>query len=97
MQKIMYHIAKKKKKLICKKMINVLISTGPQRQTNAKGCWIFGDLDQLKSKDTMQKKKTVNRADPQGEERKRNKTAVKLKQVPFLSSPWGSVYRFLHS
>ena len=76
-------------------MIYLLISARPQRQTNAKRCWIFGDLDQLKSKDTMQK--TVNRADPQGEEGKRNKTAVKLKQVLFLSSPWGSVYRFLHS
>ena len=34
---------------------NLLISAIPQRQTNAEGCRIFGDLDQLKSKDTMQK------------------------------------------
>ena len=30
-------------------------SARPQRQTNTEGCRIFGDLDQLKSKDTMQK------------------------------------------
>ena len=29
---------------------NLLISASPQRQTNAEGCRIFGDLDQLKSK-----------------------------------------------
>ena len=75
--------------------LSFLVTARPQRQTNAKGCRIFGDLGQLKSKDTMQK--PVNRADRHGEERKRNKTAVKLKQVLFLSSPWGSVYRFLHS
>ena len=34
---------------------DLLISARPQRQTNAKGYRIFGDLDQLKSKDTMQK------------------------------------------
>ena len=34
---------------------NLLISARPQRQTNAKGCRIFGDLDQLKSKDTKKK------------------------------------------
>ena len=34
---------------------NLLISARPQRQTNAGGCRIFGDLDQLKSKDTIQK------------------------------------------
>ena len=34
---------------------NLLISARAQRQTNAKGCWIFRNLDQLKSKDTMQK------------------------------------------
>ena len=33
---------------------NLLIPAGPQRQTNAEGCRIFGDLDQLKSKDTIQ-------------------------------------------
>ena len=33
---------------------NLLISARPQRQTNAEGCRIFGDLDQLKSKDTIQ-------------------------------------------
>ena len=36
-------------------VINLLISARPQRQTNAEGCRIFGDLDQLKSKDTIQK------------------------------------------
>ena len=35
--------------------INLLISARPQGQTNAEGCRIFGDLDQLKSKDTIQK------------------------------------------
>ena len=30
-------------------------SARPQRQTNAKGCRVFGDLDQLKSEDTMEK------------------------------------------
>ena len=32
-----------------------LLSARPQRQTNADGCRIFGDRDQLKSKDTIQK------------------------------------------
>ena len=32
-----------------------IISARPQRQTNAEGCRIFWDLDQLKSKDTIQK------------------------------------------
>ena len=36
-------------------MRNLLISARPQQQTNAEGCWIFGDLDELKSKDTIQK------------------------------------------
>ena len=36
-------------------LANLLISVRPQRQTNAEGCRIFGDLDQLKSKDTIQK------------------------------------------
>ena len=36
----------------------LLISARPQQQTNAEGCRIFGDLDQLKSKDT--KEKTVD-------------------------------------
>ena len=31
------------------------ISARPQRQTNAEGCRIIGDLDQLKSQGTMQK------------------------------------------
>ena len=35
--------------------INLLISARPQRQTNANECRILGDLDQLGSKDTMQK------------------------------------------
>ena len=35
--------------------IELLISARPQRQTNAEGCRIFGDLDQLKSKATTQK------------------------------------------
>ena len=35
--------------------MNLLISARPQQQTNAEGCRIFGDLDQLKSKDTIQK------------------------------------------
>ena len=35
--------------------IDLLISARPQRQTDANGCRIFGDLHQLKSKDTMQK------------------------------------------
>ena len=43
--------------------LHVYISTGKQiflyrqdqRQTNAEGCRIFEDLDQLKSKDTIQK------------------------------------------
>ena len=35
--------------------INPVLSARPQRKPNAKGCRIFGDLDQLKSKDTMQK------------------------------------------
>ena len=34
-------------------LTNLLISARPQRQTNAKRCRIFGDLDQLKSKDTI--------------------------------------------
>ena len=33
----------------------LLIPARPQRQTNANECRILGDLDQLKSKDTMQK------------------------------------------
>ena len=33
-------------------VINLLIFARPQRQTIAEGCRIFGDLDQLKSKDT---------------------------------------------
>ena len=33
----------------------LLISARPQRQTNAEVCRIFGDLDQLKSKDAIQK------------------------------------------
>ena len=59
-------------------MLIILISARPQRQTNANECRILGDLDQLESKDTMQK--TVD-CDPHGEERKRNKTAMKLKQI----------------
>ena len=31
--------------------LKLLISARPQRQTNAEGCLIFGDLDQLKSKE----------------------------------------------
>ena len=46
----------------------LLISARPQRQTNAKGCRIFGDLDKLKSKDTVQK--TVDWSPRRREERK---------------------------
>ena len=49
-----YQIVKKRSKT------NLLISARPQRQTNAKGCRIFGDLDQLKSKDTKKQNKTVD-------------------------------------
>ena len=31
----------------------LVISARPQRETNAKGCRISGDLDQLESKDTI--------------------------------------------
>ena len=49
--------------------VNILVILArPQRQTNVKGCWIFGDLDQLKSKDTMQK--TVNWSPRRREEKK---------------------------
>ena len=34
---------------------NLLISGRPQRQTEAKGCRIFSDLNQLKSNHTVQK------------------------------------------
>ena len=57
---------------------NLLISARPQRQTNVRRCRIFGDLDQLKSKDTIQKKRQT---DLHGEERKGNKTTVKLTKV----------------
>ena len=40
---------------------NLLISARPQRQTNGEGCRIFGDLDQLKSKDTTQKERKGNK------------------------------------
>ena len=59
---------------------NLVISARPQRQTNAEECQIFGDLDQLKSKDTIQKRYI----DPHGEERKGNKTTVKLKQIQYI-------------
>ena len=36
-------------------IIDLLISARPQQQPNAEGWRIFGDLDQLKSKDTIQK------------------------------------------
>ena len=35
---------------------SLLISARPQRQTNANECRILGDLDQLESKDTVQKR-----------------------------------------
>ena len=47
---------------------DLLISARPQRQTNAEGCRIFGDLDELKSKDTIQK--TVDWSPRRREERK---------------------------
>ena len=70
---------------------NLLISARPQRQTNVEGCRIFGDLDQLKSKDTMQKTVIVAMTI--------YCTCVNFTVVlfPFLSSPWGTVYRFLHT
>ena len=39
---------------IADETMNLLISARPQRQTNTEGCRIFGDLDQLKSKYTIQ-------------------------------------------
>ena len=36
--------------------VNLLISARPQRQTNANECRILRDLDQLESKDTVQKR-----------------------------------------
>ena len=59
---------------------NLHISARPKRQTNAEGCRIFGDLDQLKSKDTIKKRYI----DPHGEERKGIKTTVKLKQIQYI-------------
>ena len=41
---------------VAQSFINLLISAGPQRQTNVKGCRIFGDLEQLKPKDTTDAK-----------------------------------------
>ena len=41
---------------ICEYSRNILISARPQRQTNANECRILGDLDQLESKDTVQKR-----------------------------------------
>ena len=46
----------------------LLISARPERQTNAKGCRILGNLDQLKSKDTIQK--TVDWSPRRREEKK---------------------------
>ena len=40
----------------CRIQSNHLISARPQRQTNANECRIVGDLDQLESKDTVQKR-----------------------------------------
>ena len=42
--------------LVYDDMNNHLISARPQRQTNANECRILGDLDQLESKDTVQKR-----------------------------------------
>ena len=74
----------------CKLTRNSLfvISARPQRQTNNKGCRIFGDLDQLKS--ILCKKTAVQLY---------NCTCFNFIAVLFLflSSSWGSVYRFLHS
>ena len=49
-------------------LTSLLISARPQRQTNAEGCRNFGDLDQLKSKGTIQK--TVDLSPRRREERK---------------------------
>ena len=38
------------------RLVFFLISARPQRQTNANECRILGDLDQLESKDTVQKR-----------------------------------------
>ena len=49
-------------------LTSLLISARPQRQTNAEGCRNFGDLDQLKSKGTIQK--TIDLSPRRREERK---------------------------
>ena len=64
----------------------LLISARPQRQTNAKGCRIFGDLDQLKSKNTMQK--TVDWSPRRREEKKYNSNEIKLYIVLVLFHFW---------
>ena len=58
----------------CWRQTNLLISARPQRQTNAEGCRIFGDLDQLKLKDTIQK--TVDWSPRRREERKWNNREI---------------------
>ena len=50
-------------------LLDLLISARPQKQTNAEGCRTFGDLDQLKSNDTIQK--TVDWSPRRREERKK--------------------------
>ena len=47
---------------------NLLTSGRPQRETDAKGCRIFGDLSQLKSKDTVQKNGRLIPAAKRGKE-----------------------------
>ena len=60
-----------------------LISARPQRQTNAEGCRIFGDLDQLKSKDTIYTKN--GRLIPTAKRGKEIKQPwIKLKQIQYI-------------
>ena len=59
-------------------MCFLLISARPQRQTNAEVCRIFGDLDQLKSEDTIHK--MVDWSPRPGEEKK-NSSEIKTSTI----------------
>ena len=60
---------------------NLLISARPQRQTNVRRCRIFGDLDQLKSKDTIQKNGRLIPTAKRGKEIKQQWREIKTSTI----------------
>ena len=57
-----------------------LISARPQRQTSVRGCWIFEDLDQLKSKYTTKNGRLIPMA-KRGQEIKRQWREIKTSTI----------------